>query len=838
MPKGSKPSTQGWTAFMIDPWKQLSFLTHEWRLMMRPQSILPDFLASIAVALVALPLSLAISNASGVRPEIGLVTAVVGGIAVALLGGSRLQVSGPAAAMTFLVLEIVNQYGMEGVIACTLIAGVLQVISGIFRLGRFMQFIPRPVIAGFLSGIGLTILCTQTPVILGYDVLRSNEEGGALALFWKTVERIDQTDFPTLAVGLSAVLLMRGLPRISRRLPAPLIAVTIASLVPWLQGWSTVTLLGDIPSSFPLPRFPEIPWGKWNELIMASFTVFFLASIESLLSASVVESMSRAGQSVDNDQELIGQGVGNMASAFFGGIPVTGVIARSATNIEAGAQTRLSAILHALIILAMMLLLSPLAAQIPRAALAGVLFAVALRMIELDVLRALWRSSRVEAIVFLVTAGTIIVTDLINGVQVGLLATVFYFVYEMSNLDIEEVRLAPPDAASYTSSSEHCPMVQVIRVEGPLFFASAFHIRNLVSRIPKTDCVILDLEQVSFLDVTGAEHLERGVAYLREQGVTVILARPTEVVRRRLLNLDSHEFRNLRECPVYREFRDAELHASSLVETRELCSACKEKGVCAALQHLVASHGPQLGTAVPRVRAVMQPNGNAGWSVSDTVSGQGTTSTPSGLQPATGVRLQSSIPETTILERRPGVLAYSPMKGHPTVPLSVSLDPRAELSGDVVLGERVSIRSNVSILAPPGSVFLIDDDATIREGVSIDAPPDKVILFRGRALAIYVGRHVHLANQALLYGPCFLGDHCFLGVRATVIDSIVGDRCVIGHAAVVCGVNIPPERFVPHNAVVDSQEKVELLGKVDQRGERLVGEPVGTAEETNAAHNS
>ena len=321
-------------------------------------------------------------------------------------------------------------------------AGMIQMLAGVFRLGRFMNYIPRPVIAGFLSGIGLTILCTQAPVILGYEVLHSNEEGGAVALLWKTVRQIDQTNPQSLAVGLTAMVLMIGLPRISRKLPTPLLAVGAASLLPWVMGWTEVAMLGAIPSAFPRPTVPIIPWGEWNELVLAALTIALLASIESLLSASVVDSMSKTSR-VDNDQELFGQGVANMASAFFGGIPVTGVIARSATNIQAGAKTRLASMLHAMLILAVILWLSPLGTLIPKAALAGVLAAVALRMVEVHVLRKLWRGSRAEAIVFVITAGAIVVTDLIDGVQVGMLATVFYFVYEMSSLSVRPIALLP-----------------------------------------------------------------------------------------------------------------------------------------------------------------------------------------------------------------------------------------------------------------------------------------------------------------------------------------------------------------------------------------------------------
>ena len=592
----------------LDLRHQAAYLLHEWRLMFQPRTILADTLAAVAVALVALPLSLAISNASGVAPEVGLVTAVVGGVMVALLGGCRLQVSGPAAAMTFLVLEVVTLHGMAGLIAATLMAGMIQVLAGVFRLGRFMNYIPRPVIAGFLSGIGLTILCTQAPVILGYEVLRDNEEGGAVALLWKTLRQIDQTSYQTLAVGLTAMVLMIVLPRISRKLPTPLLAVGAASLLPWVLGWTQVAMLGAMPSTFPRPTVPIIPWGEWNELVLAALTIALLASIESLLSASVVDSMSKTSR-VDNDQELFGQGMANMTSAFFGGIPVTGVIARSATNIQAGAKTRLAAILHAMLILSVILWLSSLGTLIPKAALAGILAAVALRMVETHVLVKLWRGSRAEAIVFLITAGAIVVTDLIDGVQVGMLATVFYFVYEMSSLNVRHTPLSPLPAHDMGDEAggngERCQLVMVMEVEGPLFFASGFHLRQVLNRLEGYRCVVLDMAGMPFLDVTGTEILEEGILLLKKKGSDVVLARPTDSVRERLQNLGRSQFHALLECPVYDDLRDAMLHAARLVEPDHLCGLCRAEGKCKALDRALKAAEPSVVRAEPLVRALV-----------------------------------------------------------------------------------------------------------------------------------------------------------------------------------------------------------------------------------------
>ena len=576
--------------YSLDPRAQLAYLWEEWRLMFRPGMIVGDALSGTAVALVALPLSLAIANASGVKPEVGLVTAIVGGIVVALFGGCRLQVSGPAAAMTFLVYEVITKHGMGGLNAATLIAGLLQVVAGIFRLGRFIQFIPRPVVAGFMSGIGLTILCTQLSVILGYDVSH-DEESGAFGLLWETLRQLGHTDWRSVAVGLTALAVMLGLPRLSRRLPTPLIAVAVASLLPIACGWTQVRLLGELPRSFPMPTLPGVSWEEWNELVMAALTIFLLASLESLLSASVVESMAKQAH-VDNDQELVGQGLGNVASALFGGIPVTGVIARSATNIQSGARSRLSAILHALILLASMLFLGPIVTRIPLAALAGVLTAVALRMIEVRMLRVLWRGSRPEAVVFLVTSGAILATDLIDGVQIGLIATVLYFVYEMSNMKLRPIPLAHESTADEQEAEViHCPRVLLVHVEGPLFFASGFHMRNTMNRLNSYRCVILDLEGVSFLDVTGTQILDEEATLLHQQGIEVFLARPTEAVRQRLSTLAGDEFPAIQVCPIFDTLTDAMRHADRAIEAHGLCARCTAAVRCLSLERALRKNG-------------------------------------------------------------------------------------------------------------------------------------------------------------------------------------------------------------------------------------------------------
>lgn len=816
----SSPSRNTDPRFLLDFSTQLDYLKDEWRLMFRPGTMASDVLAGLAVALVALPLSLAIANASGVNPEVGLITAIVGGIVVAFFGGSRLQVSGPAAAMTFLVFEIVTKFGIQGLMAATLIAGMLQIGAGLLRAGRSMRLIPRPVIAGFLSGIGLTIICTQLPVVLGYDVSH-DEEGGAVRLLWNTLSELPRTEPTALAVGLTTIAVMLIMPKVSRRLPVPLIAVILGSLLPTVLGWSTVPLLGEMPTRFPVPTLPRVPWELWNELVMSALAIFVLASLESLLSASVVESLVKDLRT-DNDQELIGQGLGNLTSAVLGGIPVTGVIARSATNIQAGGRTRLAAVAHALMLLAMLVFLAPVVAQIPKAALAGVLIAVATRMVEVRMFRTLWRGSRVESVVFLITAGSIVLTDLIVGIPIGMIVAFIYVVVEMSHLNLRQMPLSGTESGP-ESREAPCPSVQLIRVEGPLFFASGFHLRSMVNKLGTHRCLVLDLEKVPFLDVTGAEILEETVELLGRQGKGVVLARPTPAVARRLRELTRYEFPALRVCPVYETIRDAMLHAAAELATEHLCDDCALTGQCADMARAMCEIGSLDQTPVPRVRAIISRVGSgSNWDVKSG-SAEQTDAMSSGLMTSGSIRPSP-------------LTSWNPRNSRPTIHSTAFVDPLATVIGAVTVGERVYIGPGVSVRADEGTPFHIGAESNLQDGVTLHALKGKVVMVQGRPFAIYVGRNVCLTHHALIHGPCFIGDRCFIGFKTTVHDATVGEGCVLGLGAVVVGVSIPDRRYVGHGVVVDTQEKADALPPVDPQWERLRDEVVEVNQELAAGH--
>src|SRR3989338_761934 len=321
-----------------------------------------DLFAGITLALVAVPLSLAIALASGVDPAVGLITAIIAGIVCALFGGNPISVSGPAAAMAVIVGLAVEQYGLTGLVFIGLICGLLQILTGIFGLGRFVRLMPIPVIEGFTAGIGAIILIAQLPRAMG---LPAPSESDTINVVLHIGRLFEESHFSALFVAITAIFLLWIVPKISPKLPAPLIAIAIPSVLAAYFVEGPLLLIGEIPRSLPVPSFPAWPVAfDWAQLLGTSVLIYALASLETLLSSTAADKLVK-GQHSDLDQELIGQGIGNFVVALFGGIPVTGVIVRSATNVMAGAKTRRSSIIHSLILVATVLLLAPLISKIP-----------------------------------------------------------------------------------------------------------------------------------------------------------------------------------------------------------------------------------------------------------------------------------------------------------------------------------------------------------------------------------------------------------------------------------------------------------------------------------------
>jgi len=477
-------------------------LLPEWRGLFTRKDLGADIAAGVTVACIAVPLSLAIALASGVPPAVGLVTAIVAGIVCALFGGTPLQVSGPAAAMAILVAAIVQEQGIAALLVVGVGCGLLQLLTGALGLGRFIRLVPLPVIEGFTAGIGAIILIGQLPRALG---LPSPAQSHVFDVVTHIADLASRTLPGAVAITLLTLGVLYGLPKLAPRVPPHLVAVGLSTAVVAAFGLDVATI-GEIPRSLPAPRLPALPAGiSLASLAGSTLLVFALASLETLLSATAVEKMSPGSARSDPDQELIGQGLGNLACAFFGGIPVTGVIARSGANVQAGAKTRRAAIIHALALLVAVYATASVIERIPIPALAAVLFSVAFRMLSPASFLKLWRHSRADGAVFAVTFMVIVFVDLLEGVRWGVVAA----------LAIAALRLGRPEVLVHGARLDGH---YVFALGGPLTFLSSLTIDDMLSRMDMLEGgrrVVFDVRDVRAMDSSGAAMLSGLVEHAR-----------------------------------------------------------------------------------------------------------------------------------------------------------------------------------------------------------------------------------------------------------------------------------------------------------------------------------
>ncbi|MBI5516886.1 MAG: bifunctional SulP family inorganic anion transporter/carbonic anhydrase [Deltaproteobacteria bacterium] len=497
-------------------------LVASWRALFTRRHLVDDAVAGLTVACVAVPLSLAIALASGVQPAVGLVTGIVAGIVCGLFGGTPLSVSGPAAAMAVLIAAVVQEHGLGGLLVVGLGSGLLQVLTGVLSLGRLIRYVPVPVIEGFTAGIGAIILVGQLPRAFGLPPPDQSHIFGVLT----HVGALLHATHP-VALGLSMLSLALCLftPKLLPKVPGPLVAVLVPTALVVLLRLDAPSL-GAIPRSLPMPHLPTFPSEGLGRLSNSVLIVYALASLETLLSSTAVDKIAK-GERHDPDQELIGQGLGNVAVALFGGIPVTGVIARSALNVQAGAKTRRASIIHSLVLVAVVFVFAPLLSKIPMAALAGVLLSVALRMLDPRHFKLLWRVSRSEATIYAVTFAVIVVGDLIAGVQAGLLLAFL----------VAAVRLGRVETELHMSA--HGPARLALR--GAVTFLSQATFGKAREALLKQDTlrgVVIDASEVSAMDVTGAELVTQLVTSLEARGTAVAILEPSALVRKRLVNAD------------------------------------------------------------------------------------------------------------------------------------------------------------------------------------------------------------------------------------------------------------------------------------------------------------
>lgn len=472
-----------------------------------------DLIAGVTVGIVALPLALAFGVSSGVGAEAGLITAIVAGVVAAVLGGSNVQVSGPTGAMVVVLAPVVVSQGVAAVAVVSILAGVLVVVAGVLGLGRAVAVIPWPVIEGFTLGIAVIIAAQQVPAALGVP-----SKVYPLALVG-AVEAVGQVQWPTVAwtLGIVAVVavIMLGAPRIHRLLPGSLIAVVLVTIVATLLD-APVDVIGALPSSLPLPALPALDGLEVSALLAPAAAVAALASIESLLSARVAASLAPTGP-VNADRELVGQGLASVASGFFGGMPATGAIARTAVNVRSGGRSRLAAIVHALVLLLIVSVASGLVGTIPLAALAGVLLVTAVRMVAPATVRAILRSTRPDAAIFVLTAVVTVAFDLVLAVLIGILAAALIALRQLARSSAVHREPLPGEPQPGDEG------IALLRIEGTLFFGAAERVLDELAAVHHVSVVIIRLSQVRDLDATGARGIAEIIDTLERRGVTVII---------------------------------------------------------------------------------------------------------------------------------------------------------------------------------------------------------------------------------------------------------------------------------------------------------------------------
>jgi len=479
-----------------------------------------DLLAGLTVGVVALPLALGFGVASGVGPTAGIITAIVAGIVAAVFGGSSVQVSGPTGAMAVVLVPIVAHDGVRAVPTVAIMAGLMVIAMGLTGLGRMIQFVPWPVIEGFTVGIAITIALQQVPLLLG------NKRGSGSTVLesaWHAVMHASWSASATaLVLGGLVVAVMMVWPHMTKAVPASIAAVVIATLIAVAFGLSVPTI-GTLPHHLPAPGVPSLGFGAMEHLLGPALAVAILAAIESLLSARVADAMTGSTKTSDT-RELVGQGLANMASGIFGGMPATGAIARTAVNVRAGGRTRVASIVHSLVIVVVILVAAPVVARIPLAVLGGVLVVTAAKMVDYRRVLTVVRAHASEAIVFALTAVFTIAVNLITAIEVGLVvAGVLALRAIASGSGATQEELADHHDAPVDENALLSEHIAVFRLDGALFFGAVPRFLERFDQVQGVQIVILRLKGLTFIDASGAEALSQIIGDFQERGITVLV---------------------------------------------------------------------------------------------------------------------------------------------------------------------------------------------------------------------------------------------------------------------------------------------------------------------------
>lgn len=505
-----------------------------------------DLIAGIVVGIVALPLAIAFAIASGVSPTVGLTTAIIGGFLVSALGGNSVQIGGPTGAFIVIVYNIIQLYGIEGLAIATFMAGCILVLMGVFKLGTVIKFIPYPIVVGFTAGIALTIFSTQMVDFFGLQI-EGSVPSDFISKWGVYFQNFGSIDWITTLVGVVSLAIIIFAPKISKKLPGALIAIVIVTILVWIlkefcgvKGIETIgDRFGNLSSDMPAPASIGLDMASINLLLPSAFTIAMLGAIESLLSATVADGVT--GSRTNSNTELIGQGVANIAVPFFGGIPVTGAIARTMTNITNGGRTPIAGVIHAVVLLIIFLFAMPLINHVPMACLGAVLIMVAYNMSGWRTVLAIFKSPKADISVLIVTFLLTVIFDLTIAIEIGLLLAVVLFlrrVMENSSIRVYGEQL---DAAEGTDLSTHEVLnvekgVSVYEIDGPFFFGIATKFDELMRNSMKEKPVvrIIRMRKVPFVDSTGLHNLEVLINSSHSEGILIVLSGVTDSVRETL----------------------------------------------------------------------------------------------------------------------------------------------------------------------------------------------------------------------------------------------------------------------------------------------------------------
>lgn len=510
------------------------------------KTFVADLMAGIIVGIVALPLAIAFGIASGVTPEKGIITAIVAGFVISALGGSKVQIGGPTGAFIIIIYGIIQQYGMEGLTIATLMAGVFLILFGFLHLGTIIKFIPYPIVVGFTSGIAVTIFTTQVKDLFGLNI--ASVPSDFIEKWICYFNNFSTVDLWSSVIGIVSVVIIILTPKVSKKIPGSLVAIIVmtvaALLLKQFAGVESIETIGDrfaISNSLPEATVPALSWETIKNLVSPAITIAILGAIESLLSAAVADGV--IGDHHNSNTELIAQGVANLASPIFGGIPATGAIARTMTNINNGGRTPIAGIVHAVVLLLIFLFLMPLAKYIPMACLAGVLVVVSYGMSGWRSFLALMKNPKSDVTVLLITFFLTIIFDLTIAIEVGLIIACLLFMRRMSETtDVHvisnEINPDDEDSDMHLGNIEHLTIpkgVEVYEINGPYFFGAGNRFEEIMATLGDRPQVrIIRMRKVPFVDSTGIHNLTNLCEMSQKEGIQIVLSGVTEKVHSQL----------------------------------------------------------------------------------------------------------------------------------------------------------------------------------------------------------------------------------------------------------------------------------------------------------------